>query len=334
MIKRFLLYTVFGLMGAISAPMEAICQQTYAEKLGFDKNDKVLIIHVDDLGMSYSSNTGGLKAISEGLANSGSMMMPCAWIPDLFKRAEKVKDLDLGLHLTLTSEWDTYRWGPVIGTGGGPSLVDKEGKLYKTVDEVVENASLSEVEKELRAQIELSRTMGIVPTHLDSHMGTLFANPDYMALYVRLGIEYRIPVMVPAGHNTLVSAGISPELKEQVRLIGEQLWDAGLPVIDDLLNESYDWRLPDGVEPTHENLMEYKTNKYMEAFSRVQPGITYVITHCSDPSDIFGEITDSGDTRKGDMLAMLDPRLKAYIEKEKFVLVTWRELMERRKKVK
>ena len=72
----------------------------------------------------------------------------------------------------------------------------------------------------------------------------------------------------------------------------------------------------------------------MEAFSRVQPGITYVITHCSDPSDIFGEITDSGDTRKGDMLAMLDPRLKAYIEKEKFVLVTWRELMERRKKVK
>ncbi len=334
MIKRYLLYAVFGFSGISFLSVEAICQQTYAEKLGFNKNEKVLIIHVDDLGMSYSSNTGGLKAMTVGLANSGSMMMPCGWIPDLFQRAAQSEDLDLGLHLTLTSEWDAYRWGPVIGTGGGPTLVDKEGKMYKTVEEVVANALLSEVEKELRAQIELSRTMGIAPTHLDSHMGTLFANHDYLALYVRLGIEYGIPVMVPAGHNTLVSGGISPELNEQARGVGEQLWDAGLPVIDDLLNESYGWGLPGGVEPTNENLMENKTDKYIEAFGRVQPGITFVITHCSDPSNIFGEITDSGDTRKGDMLAMLDPRLKAYLEKEKFVLVTWRELMERRKNIR
>ncbi len=309
-------------------------QETYAEKLGFEKGKKVLIMHVDDMGMSYSSNIGGLKAINDGVATSGSIMMPCSWVPDLANRVGENSDLDLGLHLTLTSEWENYRWGPVLGSGGAPTLVDKEGKLYKTVAEVVENASVEEVEMEIRAQILLSISMGFNPTHLDSHMGTLFATQEFMGIYLKLGMEYGIPVMIPAGHNTLISAGISEELNEQTKGIGKQLWDSGLPVIDDLLNESYGWNLPEGIEESDENLRNYKTEKYIEAIGRTKPGITYVIMHCSEPSEIFSEISDSGPTRKGDLLAMLDPKLRKYIKDEGIILTTFRELQKRRDKLK
>ncbi len=309
-------------------------QETYAEKLGFEKGKKVLIMHVDDMGMSYSSNIGGLKAINDGVATSGSIMMPCSWVPDLANRVGENSDLDLGLHLTLTSEWENYRWGPVLGSGGAPTLVDKEGKLYKTVAEVVENASVEEVEMEIRAQILLSISMGFNPTHLDSHMGTLFATQEFMGIYLKLGMEYGIPVMIPAGHNTLISAGISEELNEQTKGIGIQLWDSGLPVIDDLLNESYGWNLPEGIEESDENLRNYKTEKYIEAIGRTKPGITYVIMHCSEPSEIFSEISDSGPTRKGDLLAMLDPKLRKYIKDEGIILTTFRELQKRRDKLK
>lgn len=315
-------------MGNITAQ-----EKTYAEKLGFRQGDKVVILHVDDLGMSYSSNAGAIEAITEGLANSGSMMMPCPWVPGMVNYMKEHPGMDIGLHLTLTSEWDDYRWGPVSGVSGVPTLVDEQGKLWDNVSLVVKHASAEDFETEIRAQIELAFRMGIQPTHLDSHMGTVFATPEFIRIYVRLGIEYGIPVLLPAGHNKLVSRDFKdkPEMMGYVREIGKKIWDAGLPVVDDVISDTYDWRLPDGMEKTDKNLQEYKTGKYIERFEEMQPGITVVIMHCTDPLDVFQYITPSGETRKGDLLAMLDPKLKAYIEKEGIVLATWRELMQRRK---
>ena len=308
-------------------------EKTWAEKLGFERGAKVIIMHVDDLGMSYSSNKGTLQAINEGLANSGSIMMPCPWAPGIANYLKDHPGLDFGLHLTLTSEWDDYRWGPVAGVNCVPTLTDEQGKLWDNVPLVVKNATPEDVEEELRAQIDLAMRMGIQPTHLDSHMGTLFAKAEFMQIYVKLGMEYGIPVLLPAGHNTIVSRGFKdkPEFMTQVREFGKKLWDAGLPVVDDVISDTYDWRLPEGMEKTDENLQAYKTGKFIERFEEMKPGITVVIMHCTDPSDIFEYITPSGETRKGDLLAMLDPKLKAYVEKEGIILTTWKELMERRK---
>ena len=308
-------------------------EETYAEKLGFKKGAKVIIMHVDDLGMSYSSNMGTIRAIEDGLANSGSIMMPCPWVPGIIRYNKEHPEMDFGLHLTLTSEWDDYRWGPVAGVNCVPTLADEQGKLWDNVPLVIKNASPEDVEEELRAQIDLAYRMGIKPTHLDSHMGTLFAKTEFLQIYIKLGIEYGIPVLLPAGHNTLVSRGFKdkPEFMDLVRQTGKKIWDAGLPVVDDVFGDTYDWRLPEGAEKTDENLQAYKTDKYIEMFEEMQPGITVVIMHCTDPSDVFEHITPSGETRKGDLLAMLDPRLKAYIEKEGIILTTWRELSERRK---
>jgi hypothetical protein len=314
--------------------IECFAQKTYAEKLGYPKDAKVLILHVDDVGMSYDSNLGAIKAMEEGVATSLSMMMPCAWIPGFFKYLEKYPETDAGLHLTLTSEWDNYRWGPLAGKPAVPGLVDKEGALWDNVRLTATHASADEIETEIRAQLDRSRTMGWEPTHLDSHMGTLFATKEYLMRYLKVGMEENIPVMFPGGHNTMIaettaSTGLTKDVTD---VIGKQLWESGLPVLDDLHNVSYDWKGKEGI--TDEQLQTYKTENYIETIESLKPGLTMVIMHCTWPSEIFGEISNSGITRKGDMLAMIDPAFKKYLTDNNIILTTWREAKNRRDALK
>jgi chitin disaccharide deacetylase len=309
---------------------------TYAEKLGFPKGKKVVIFHVDDVGMSLDGNHGAIEAMEKGVATSCSIMMTCPWVPGYFHYLKDHPNTDAGLHLTLTSEWKDYRWGPLSGKPAVPGLVDKEGAMWASVEEVVKHASADEVEKEIRAQVERALQMGFKPTHMDSHMGTLFATPAFIQRYVKVGMEYKIPVMFPGGHNTLVMEQLKSTAADMqtARMVGKALWQAGLPVIDDLHNNSYAPHLPDGVKPTSENLRKYKTKFYIDALKSLQPGITYVIMHCIKPTEVFPYISDSGPIREADFLAMTNPELKKFIEKEGIILTTMRELMERREKLK
>jgi predicted glycoside hydrolase/deacetylase ChbG (UPF0249 family) len=318
----------------ISPAIAQTADSTYAERLGFPKGAKVVIVHVDDVGMSFDSNEGAINALSKGIATSCSVMMPCPWVPAFVHYLKEHPGTDAGLHLTLTSEWDNYRWPPLSGKPKVPGLVDKEGALWPEAPDVVAHASADEVEIEIRAQIERARQMGFEPTHMDSHMGTLFASPEYLQRYVKLAIEYHIPVMFPGGHATIVSTQPDFEVGQlqTLKIIGQQLWNAGLPVLDDILSKT-GWNLPKGTPETDANLQKFKTQKYKEAFASMKPGITYLIMHCTQPSDIFKHISATGPERKGDMLAMMDPELKKYVEKEHIILVTWKELSERRKKL-
>ena len=308
--------------------------QSYAELLGFPKDAKVLILHVDDVGMSHDSNLGAIEAIENGEANSLSMMMPCSWVPGFQKYLKKHPNIDAGLHLTLTSEWDNYRWGPLAGKPAVPGLVDEQGALWPSVRATAMHASADEIETEIRAQLDRSRTMGWEPTHLDSHMGTLFARQDYLERYLKIGMEEGIPVMFPGGHNSMImeTAGSTGLTLEITTAIGKQLWVAGLPVLDDLHNVSYDWKGENTM--TEKELQTYKTKKYIESFEALKPGLTMVIMHCTWPTEVFPEISDSGQTRKGDMLAMTDEDLKSYIEENNIILTTWRELKKRRDAIK
>lgn len=309
---------------------------TYAERLGYPKGTKVVIVHVDDVGMSFDSNEGAITAMTKGIATSCSVMMPCPWVPNYVHYLKDHPGTDAGLHLTLTSEWDEYRWGPLSGKSKVPGLVDKEGALWPEVADVVSHASPDEVETEIRAQIERAKDIGFTPTHMDTHMGTLFATPAFMQRYVKLAMEYHIPVMFPAGHASLIAkqTGFTEAQMTAIRAVGKQLWDAGLPVLDDIFNESYGWELPKGTPVTDANLQKFKTQKYMEAFNAMKPGITYLIMHCTLPSETFKHISASGNTRKGDMLAMINPELKKFVEKQGIILVSWKELSERRQKLK
>lgn len=326
--------------------------RTYAEKLGYPEGAKVLIMHVDDAGMSWSSNRGTIEAIENGVANSFSIMMPTPWVPDIVQYLHEAPDSDPGLHLTLTSEWDRYRWGPLMGRAAVPGLVDGQGYLWGSVNELVASASPDEVEAEIRAQVESALSMGFRPTHLDSHMGALFADPDFLERYIAVGSDYDIPVMFPGGHITFLKEDYrqqairqlkasgdwreemevtAPDILSQAPEMGRRIWSMGLPVLDDLHNVSYGWRFPDDQPLTDENLQSWYTDRYIETIDQLEPGLTMVIMHCTHPSEVFGDISDSGTRRKGDLLAMTDPRLKEHIEREGIILTTWREVMERRR---
>jgi predicted glycoside hydrolase/deacetylase ChbG (UPF0249 family) len=331
--KQSLLFLILLISFTIRAQTS---EPTYAEKLGYPKGKKVLIIHVDDVGMSYESNQGAIRAIKEGVANSLSVMMPCGWVPGFVHYLKVNPDIDAGLHLTLTSEWKDYRWGPLAGKNQVKGLVDSEGAMWRGVADVVKNASPDEVEKEIRAQLDRARTMGFSPTHLDSHMGTLFATPEFLQRYLKVGIEEKIPVMFPGGHNTVVQQQekIIADQLAMTQMVGKQLWNAGLPVLDDLENSSYGWKGPESGDKSEKALQKYKTEKYINAIKNIKPGLTMVIMHCTIHTEVFPQISDSFPTREGDFLAMIDPELRKYIEKEGIVLTTWREAMQRRQKIK
>lgn len=309
---------------------------TYAERLGFPKNARVLILHMDDAGMSYSSDMGIEKVFNHGVANSTSVMMPCPWVPQMVRYIEAHPGIDAGLHLTLTSEWKDYRWGPLAGAAVVPGLTDSTGSMWTDVPDVVKHASADEVDKEIRAQLSRAERMGFHPTHLDSHMGTLFASPAFMEKYIRLGIEKQIPVMFPGGKDVAIrdEMKLPDEFIQQMQQEGKLIWNAGLPVLDDLHNYSYDWKVPAGMPTDDAHLRKWRVALYEKTLLQLKPGVTMVIMHCTDPSPIFSKITDSGNIRKADMLAMLDPGFKKFLHDNGFILTTWRELMQRRQKVK
>lgn len=169
-------------------------QENIATKLGYPSDAKLLIIHSDDLGVSHSENIASIEAIENGSVNSASVMMPTPWVLEVANYAKAHPEThDFGLHLVLSSEWENYRWGPVSSGDKVPSLLGEHGYFHA---DCVPSVSLEEVELELRAQIDRAYAMGLVPTHLDSHMGCLFQSPEIMEVYLKMGQEYNLPVLV------------------------------------------------------------------------------------------------------------------------------------------
>ncbi len=296
--------------------------QTFAERLGWREGSKVVIFHIDDAGMCHDANLGTIEALEEGVATSASIMMPCSWVPEFVDYVNENPEVDAGLHLTLTSEWDKYRWGPLAGKAAVPGLVDDEGCMWDSVEEVVEHASPTEVQKEIAAQLRRAKKMGLKPTHLDSHMGTLFF-PTFIPVYVQLGIDSGIPILLPGGHLQYVSESEEvAAMADMVRELAEKVWDAGLPVIDDVVSDTYDWKS-----------FEEKKSKVIGVLRDMKPGVTEIVVHCTRPTDLFEHISSSGDNRVNDLRVVKDKDVQKVIEEERIVLTTWRELKERRDKV-
>ena len=330
---------VIKLLITIILPIFLLAQRpdtTYADRLGFPRGARVLILHVDDAGMSFDSNDGAEKALTKGASTSVSVMMPCSWVPGFVLFLKSHPEIDAGLHLTLTSEWVQYRWGPLSGRKNVPGLVDGEGYLWPSVEEAVKHASPDEVETEMTAQLEKARSMGFEPTHLDTHMGTVYGSPEFLMRYLQLGMKNHIPVMLPGGADELIQAQMkfSDAVIQQLRMLGKQLWNAGLPVLDDLHNTSYDWKIPADIAADDQKLDAYKTAKYIETLKTLKPGLTMMIMHCTNPGPAFKYISDSGPTRKGDMLAMMNPAFKKALADQGIILTSWREVKQRRDKVK
>jgi chitin disaccharide deacetylase len=294
--------------------------ETYAQKLGWKANDIVVILHVDDAGMSHGSNLGVMQSIDEGVATSFSIMMPCPWVPELVNWIQKNPTVDAGLHLTMTSEWKLYRWGPVAGKLAVPGLVDEQGCMWHSVEQVCASASPGEIEKEIRAQIDRAEKLGLEITHLDSHMGTLFARPDYFERFLKVGLEKKIPILAVGGHmtHTMVENGASATA---LKPLAATIWNAGLPVIDDLHTSVTSWKPPE------------KKERVFKLIRELKPGITEILFHCSVMTEELPLITGSAASRDADTKLLKDPEFKALLKERNIQLTTWRELKKRRDQV-
>jgi len=319
--KIFTIQTL--LIGLILISTNAHTEETYAEKLGYPKGARVAMFHSDDLGMHIDGNNGTIKAVENGVVTSASTMMPCGWVTHWAAWLKENPDFDNGLHLTLTSEWKYFRWVPLSGGKQNPGLVDGNGYMWPAVAQVVGAAKPKEVEGEIRAQIQKARDMGIPVTHMDSHMGTLFGSEDFLKVYTKVGIQEQIPIMIMGGHMTETTKRYRTGQRKELALkYAKKAWDGGLPILDDLYTALTD--IKD---------VEEKKDKIKDLLKNQKPGVTMYIVHCTDPSPTFRNVSSSGDRRKSDMLALMDPEIRQFIEDEGIILTTWKEMKERRDRI-
>jgi len=281
-----------------------------AEKLGFARDAKLLIVHADDVGMTHAVNAATIKALESGAVNSASIMVPCPWFPEIADYAKSHADTDFGLHLTLTADRVYYRWGPVAPRDKVTSLVDDNG--YFRHDWTPEtHIEPKDVEQEIRAQIERALAMGVRPTHLDSHQYRLYQNgKDLFEALVRVAHEKKLPFFVVrdwfADHPYLES-GLGP---------------------DDIVID-HTVTIDPGVPP------EKWAGFYTKALKSLQPGVTEFVIHVAFADEEMKAATRERDTwgaawRQRDFDYFVGAEFRELLQREKIHLVTWRQLNQAR----
>ncbi|MDP3643211.1 MAG: polysaccharide deacetylase family protein [Bacteroidota bacterium] len=283
--------------------------QNLAEKLGFDSNAKLLIVHADDLGLSHATNSAVIEAFQKGGINSGSIMVPCPWFPEIAEFSKNNPQFDIGIHTTFTSEWDKYFFGGILPASCIPGLLNKNGYFYPSVEAFAQHAIATEVEKEARAQIERALSFGIKPTHLDNHMGTVMTSPEYYQILLNLGKEYRLPVLIPAD----MIAGISPQFLEM--LSKDNIVVNHLFMIYQA-SPAEKWGEP-----------------YLKFIADMKPGLNEIIVHLAYDNDetraIMVNHPDFGsEWRQHDLDFVLSEDFKKALKDHDIKLVTWRQIGE------
>jgi len=301
--------TAFALMTVVATGHAA---ETLAEKLGYSAQDKLLIIHADDVGMCHSVNRATIDALQKGIVTCGSIMVPCPWLPEIAAYCREHPEVDLGLHLTLNCEWGKYRWGPVASRSEVPTLLDKDGYMWHGEMDTVLHASPAEVEKELRAQIEKALQLGIKPTHLDSHMGTIFVRPDYINIYVKLAKEYNIP----------------PLAFEYTDELGEYLGSPAAKMLSVWINAIKEKGFPllNNVIPDVGGTLETKKQAYENALRNLKPGVTELIVHLGFADDELRAITGSAPRRQFDYEFFTAETTRKLMGELGIKLVGWKDL--------
>jgi predicted glycoside hydrolase/deacetylase ChbG (UPF0249 family) len=284
--------------------------KTTAERLG-RPGAKLLMVHADDAGMCHSVNLATTEALLSSSVQSSSIMVPCPWFSEFADFAKQHPDLDLGLHLTLTSEWRYYRWRPVADPAKVKTLLDPDGYLYRDVRAVASHATAAEVEIELRAQIDRARQFGIRFTHVDSHMGTLFARPDYFEVYTKVAQEAKVVCMLPRptpeAAKELSQYPITPEMLTAKERAGHVLLD----------------RLVTGVPG---GTVEARRQSYRDFLRNLKPGATKLIVHLSKDDPEIRAISNVWQQRWADFSFWTSPEAKALMKELDIQPLTYREL--------
>lgn len=268
---------------------------TLAERLGYDADARLLIVNCDDLGMCHSANEGVYESLRDGLATSASLMVPCPWAREA---AARYRGEDVGVHLTLTAEWELYRWGPITQA---PSLLGGDGGFPRTIEDAWDHADLDEVRRELRAQVERAILWGFDVTNLDSHMGTLQLRPEFFDVYLDLAVEFGLPLRL-SGRSTQEFVGFPfRELADEEGVVA----------------------------PDH--LVVYNGVGARRAFEKLvadlRPGVTEIFLHpATDHAELRSLAHDWADRVDDHHLLTRDSEMRTMVQRSGVTLIGWREL--------
>src|SRR6478736_2293655 len=285
--------------------------KTVAEQLGYPADSKLLIIHADDLGVSHSENEASIAALQNGSVSSASIMVPCPWFPEIADYASQHPTADLGLHLTLTAEWKFYKWGTVVPTSEAASLLNEKKFFPDNSEDVAKNAKVTEVEKELRGQIERAKQFGVDVTHFDTHMGSLLGNVDLLKVYISLSHEYKVPVLLHRGYAKMML---------NINL------DDYITKNDVVLDQIY--------MATPDDYKKGMKNFYTNVINSLKPGFNIILLHAAlDNAEMQAVTVDHPDFgaawRQADYDFFTSEYCKKILHDQKIKVVTWREIRDK-----
>ena len=241
-----------------------------ASRLGYPPDARLLVVHEDDVGMNHGANRAFTELSREGFLTCGSAMVPCPWFREIAEEAAADPGLDLGVHLTLTSEWPHYRWAPISTVSRASGLIDPDGYFWRNCLDLRAHVVPEAAEAEMRAQIERALQAGIDVTHLDTHMGAALV-PELAEIYLRLGREYRLPTLLPQRFESYSG----------VLRLGDL---AGFDYA--ALRRDSDWPDVDEFRMTPGVPSEEAEEVYRQLVATIRPGVTFLALHCNAPGDI------------------------------------------------
>jgi predicted glycoside hydrolase/deacetylase ChbG (UPF0249 family) len=277
--------------------------KTFAERLGYPADAKLVILHADDVGMAHSVNRATFAALDQKAISSASVMVTCPCLTEVAEYAKAHPDADLGVHLTLTSEWKTYRWGPVAPRDQVPSLLDPQGYFHPDARSAAAHIKPKEAEREIRAQIELAIKMGIRPTHIDMHMMTLAATPQLYATLVKVGHDLQLPFLAVSSNG----------MRRKMMLSDTDI------VFDSVVG--FDSNVPPN----------QWTESYVKALDLLKPGLHYLIVHPGHDDLELEAVTVGHQSygaawRQRDFETVTSSEFKHALERNQIILVGWKDL--------
>lgn len=294
-----------------------------AEKLGYAKEDRLLIINGDDFGLNYSVNAAVQQLLVNGSISSATLMLPCAWAREAALWSASNQQYDVGVHFTFTSEWENYKWGPVTRHSDVSSLVTNEGYFYDNCRNFEQSATPSQVSIELSSQLEMALNLGVKPTHADSHMGSLYGletGRHFLLETLDVCAYYGLPFRLPRYVNPLQQHVVSQEYIESIKLLADLADQKGVVILDYLVGLPFELGKGETVDSFTDTLKEF--------VNHLQPGVTELIIHPSKPSIELETFHREPQKRVIEWEVMQRPQWHQHLQDQGIKLIHWHELQQ------
>ena len=283
---------------------------------------KYLIVNADDYGMCHAANEAVAELFEGGWLKSSTIMMPCPTAEEAVKFSIDHPEYAIGVHLTLTSEWGQYRWKPLTD---GKSLIDEEGYMWHESDQVEKNATYEDIEAEIRAQIDLAHSMGMKPSHVDNHMGSLYGH--YTG---RLGLS-KLALRVCGDYGYAYRLYTAADKRICPNGTPYPLY-AAVPLLSNYWGKKYGVVIPDYLLfPDWNDEMRQSYEKYRETILNIwvdipENGVTETFIHPSVECDELKSITGRWEDRVWEYKLMKDPYTHQFLKEHDVQLINYRQL--------